>query len=1110
MGRISFAFALALVYVLIGHFSFAALKQAKLMSINISFIKNQGQVDERVSFYAKTFGGTLFVTKEGKLVYSLPKHEWKDKVKLLALEEVLLGAKIKEVKGTKESITKVNYFIGNDPKKWRKNIPTYEAITLGEVYKGISLTLKAYGKNVEKIFRIKPGADPNVIRLSIKGAKELKIDKKSGELVVITELGEVKFTKPVAYQVVDGKRKEIEAGYRLINKDSYAFVVGEYDRSKELVIDPLLASTFLGGGGDDRGFAIAINNNTGDIYVAGRTGSNPFPTTPGVAQLNYGGGNYDMFISRFSANLTQLIASTYLGTADDDMATAIALDAQGNVLVGGTGGNGFPGVVNQLTDITDGVLAQLPPDLSSVTRSRYFDDCGFSYRDYVTAIVVDAQGNIFVTGSCVAVTKLDANMNVTATTGGQGIGATDMILYNNRLYEVGYVNNSGPSTTAGVFQTTHGGGSHDGFIYVWDPNNLTDSNGNQTPIAASYFGGSGTDVITGIVVDSAGNLIIVGTTNSNNIPNPNQNGYDPTYNADYDIFVSSISPDLTQVNVTTYLGGTGADKTMDVNAVTSYGFQKTIAIDSNDNVYVLGTSSSNNYPTTNGAYQENFVANSDLVVSKLNNTLTSLNASTYIGRNDKEFNGEIRLDPAGNVVITGFSGNDISTPQGNYPTTPGAYDRSHNGNFDVVVSIFSPDLNNAPPVINSFSVSPVPVPPNQNATFSWDINDPDGDLLRCSIDVNNDGTVEQVIDPCDSNSTYQYAYNQLGNYTAMLIVDDKKGLNTNQTIQVRVNTLPAINSFSANPNPVLVNTATTFGWDINDADNDTLTCKVDVDNDGTDEYTINNCTSNSTQQHTYQTAGNKTAKLTVTDSRGDSVSKTINITVNRAPAINSFSANPSQGSVPLEVTFGWDISDADGDSLTCKVDVGNDGNNDYTINNCTNNSTQKHTFNKTGTYKVKLTIEDGKGGSASTTIDVQVTNANPVINSFKADPTSGNAPLEVTLTWDISDADGQTLVCKIDIDNDGKVDYTIQACKNKGSQKHTYQNANTYTVKLIVEDGFGGKVEKTLKVTVTQATTGGDSGGGGGGGCGNLSPTPALLWGLVLLVGMVRRVLRKS
>ncbi len=146
----------------------------KLAKLQIPFIANQGQSDKEVKFYARTFAGTVFVTETGKLVYSLPKVEGKKQTKGVVLKEELIGGKVTEVKGESQAITKLNYFKGNDRSKWQRNIPTYDVVSLGEVYEGIEVKLKAHGNNVEKLFYVKPGAEPETIKMRLSGGKGTK------------------------------------------------------------------------------------------------------------------------------------------------------------------------------------------------------------------------------------------------------------------------------------------------------------------------------------------------------------------------------------------------------------------------------------------------------------------------------------------------------------------------------------------------------------------------------------------------------------------------------------------------------------------------------------------------------------------------------------------------------------------------------------------------------------------------------------------------------------------------------------------------------------------------------------------------------------------------
>jgi hypothetical protein len=228
---------------------------AQMGRLSIPFIANGGQMDERVAFYAKTFTGTVFVTHEGQIVYSLPD----DHEKKWALVEELVGATPAKVTAENKSPTGVSSFIGNDPRAWKSNLPTYGLVNLGEVYPGISFTLKTYGSRVEKIFTVAPGGSPSSIRLILNGAQSISIAP-TGELEAKTDLGPVTFSAPIAYQEIAGRRIDIPVSYNLGNSGhSYDFTLGTYNSTGVLVLDPLIQARFTVGSGNDWAFSFVID-----------------------------------------------------------------------------------------------------------------------------------------------------------------------------------------------------------------------------------------------------------------------------------------------------------------------------------------------------------------------------------------------------------------------------------------------------------------------------------------------------------------------------------------------------------------------------------------------------------------------------------------------------------------------------------------------------------------------------------------------------------------------------------------------------------------------------------------------------------------------------------
>ena len=149
-----------------------------------------------------------------------------------------------------------NYFIGNDPSRWRRNVPQFSRVQYRNLYSGIDLDF--YGKQgrLEYDFEVAPGADPNQIALDFKGTKNLQVAA-NGDLVLTVDGGEVRFEAPHIYQTTSAGTQPVAGSFVLRTENRVAFRVGDYDRSRALVIDPVLTfSTYLGGSGAESCTAI--------------------------------------------------------------------------------------------------------------------------------------------------------------------------------------------------------------------------------------------------------------------------------------------------------------------------------------------------------------------------------------------------------------------------------------------------------------------------------------------------------------------------------------------------------------------------------------------------------------------------------------------------------------------------------------------------------------------------------------------------------------------------------------------------------------------------------------------------------------------------------------
>ncbi len=697
LSYIAFTSALLSMFVSISAWSAGSKDRAfkVLQGIPIPFIKNEGQVDKRVRFYAKTFGGTLFITKDGQLVYKLPRVRDGKIHGGIVLKEVLENAKVERVKGLERANTKVSYFIGKDKKKWVTNLETFKSISLGEIYEGISLELKAYSNNVEKIFKVEPGADPERIILRVEGGEGLRIDPITGELVVRTELGEVKFTKPVAYQEIDGRRVNVSVRYKLLSRNTYSFEVGGYDRTKTLVIDPLLASTYLGGGNGDFISAMIMDPN-GDIYVTGYTESQNFPGAG-----SYNGGVNDVFVAKLNGDLTNLLSATYIGGSFSERADAIAIDQAGNIYIAGrTTSNNFPttsgAYIQNSIGSGDAFITKLSGDLSNIIASTYV---GTVHADWIKAIAIDSAGNIYVAGGTQSnsfppqgyspyqacngsggdeeafIAKFDNALSsllaATCLRGSQTEEISSMVVDSNgNIYVAGTTLSNDFPTTNNAYQSTHGGGQKDAFISKLD-------SGLQSLLASTYLGGNGDDAGLVIKLDQNGNVYIVGYTTSTDFPtagNPYQNLHKNP--GGEDAFVAKLDGGLSNLIASTYLGGSSDDRIY------------SIALSQNGDIYVAGYTESTDFPVTPNVYQTDYAGGlRDAFVTRLSADMSGLVASTYIGGGTSDSAISILLDSSGNVYIAG------NTDSTNFPITQGAFQTTNAGNNDVFISKLTADLS---------------------------------------------------------------------------------------------------------------------------------------------------------------------------------------------------------------------------------------------------------------------------------------------------------------------------------------------------------------------------------------------------------------------------------
>jgi len=535
-----------------------------------------------------------------------------------------------KITGTDELAGTSNYFIGNDPTKWRTNVPTYAKVKYEGIYSGIDLVYYGNQRQLEYDFIVAPGADPRRIAFDVSGAKRIRRDA-HGDLVLKLGEGEIRWHKPVVYQEKEGERRLIGARYAITHTGRVGFELAKYDASRPLYIDPMIYSTYLGGSSSDEGFAIAVDG-AGNAYITGYASSKDFPITPGAFQTVCESGCVSAFMAKINPGGSALVYSTYLGGSANDWGDAIAVDSAGNAYVTGiTYSTDFPITPGAFQKICNGgsycsptgdaFVSKLNPSGSTLVYSTYL---GGSAYDWGYGIAVDNAGNAYVTGQT----------------------------------------SSADFPTKNPLQQ-HWAGDYDAFVTKFNPDG-------SALVYSTYLGGGGYDGGYGIALDNAGNAYVTGATGSTNFPTTP--GAIQTSSHGYlDVFVSKINAAGSALDYSTYLGGSKYDS--------GHG----IAVDSAGNAYVTGNTNSPNFPVMN-PFQPNWGGgDNDAFVFKLNPSGSALVYSTYLGGGFTDFGYGIAVDSAGNAYVTGY------TSSANFPITPGAFGKKYlGGRSDGFVSKFNP------------------------------------------------------------------------------------------------------------------------------------------------------------------------------------------------------------------------------------------------------------------------------------------------------------------------------------------------------------------------------------------------------------------------------------
>ena len=662
----------------------------------IQFTENKSQWDNHISYKAQLDGGALFVEKTGKLTFHLyDKDNYRSRhlgkiispnLKFHSYSINFLGSNASpQIIANDITEDYSNYFVGKNSSHWASNVHHYKNILISELYANIDAMYFGGKQSIKYNFIVKPNGNPNEIKIHYVGVNSIKL--KNGELYISTSVSESIEQKPFVYQIINEDTIEIPSKFILKDNVVSFKLLKEYDRSHELIIDPLLVFAASSGSTADNFGMTATYDSRGSLYTGGTTFDIGYPTTVGAYDVSFnnfvGPGQTDVVITKYDSSGTFLKYSTYLGGNGAEIVSSLVVDKNDNLcLYGATGSSNFP------------------------TTVGCYDNT-FNGGTYISFVF---NGTTFNNGTDIFAAKLNSNGNTLLSSTYIGGGENDGINYNNAItsYTSPYGNvteyppdslqyNYGDqyrgeiqvdtldniyiysSTKSSDFPTLNAldnslGGKQDAVLIKFNPTL-------SGLVFSTFIGGSDNDAGYALALDDTLNIYVTGGTRSSNFP-ITAGSYKTTYGGGKcDGYICKIKQNGSAIIHSSYIGTNNYDQ--------SYFVQ----LDNQQNVYLFGQSLGN-MPVTAGVYSN---ANSKQFIQKLNPQLNVLLASTVIGNGNGNINispSAFSVDCAGNIYLSGWGGNIIFlVPTSGMPLTANAI-QSSTDSYNFYLMVLAPNMSN--------------------------------------------------------------------------------------------------------------------------------------------------------------------------------------------------------------------------------------------------------------------------------------------------------------------------------------------------------------------------------------------------------------------------------
>jgi len=630
-----------------------------------NFVPNAGQWPSGVLYKADVNAGKIWLEEKGILYqfndYShlhhaevSNKHKEEPVVKQHVLYAQFVGAN-SNFTTTKSNPTDhyYNYFLGNDKSKWTSGLHGYNSIKYNNLYVGIDLLFFEKDHDLKYEYHIKPNGDYTNIKIKYKGQDKIKLQK-NGDVIIYSPLGQIREKKPFVYQVKNGKIVEIESEF-IVTKNSLSYNLGTFDKTIDLIIDPVLVFATYNGAQSDNFGMTATYAYDGSAYTGGTLYGNLYPTpspawntTSNLTVFSTNVVTTDVFISKYSADGTTMLWTTFIGGGDNTQGTetvhSLICDTLNNIyLYGATSSIDFPIVNGVQANHGGGTILSIAfngSNFGTVGTDIFvakFSENGMNLigSTYVGGSQNDGVNYKVTSGTYNNVIFYDS---LTSNYGDQFRGEIMLDSVNNIM--VASCTRSTNFPVSNSFQSTIGG-QQDGVIFKLAADF-------SSFLWSTYYGGTENDACYSVKIDSSYNILVAGGTSSTNLPNT-VGGLNPNYmGGKTDGFVAKITPDGSSMIQSTYIGTLTYDQTIFVE------------IDRWDNVYIVGQSDGN-MAVINAAYS---VGNSGQYITKLNPDLTSVIYQTTFGNG----NGQPNISPAaflvdvcGNVYVSGWGANILQT-----------------------------------------------------------------------------------------------------------------------------------------------------------------------------------------------------------------------------------------------------------------------------------------------------------------------------------------------------------------------------------------------------------------------------------------------------------------